>query len=323
MTERTGEDYGQRAVEEPATRALRYGQDATDAGVRVAVGGPAAKAAKNAPAPPQPVAGNELRVNPASMWDALTFKSALTSGNLPPALEKKVRHKKKGNVITFPTAVPAHVDQAHPWIADTLAIGKDWEVTTGILRVTFDPNGQKYLGSQVVADIQGSGSNHNFQNAGRSQDEYGVVSSDPDHVLVIPLRFHTTNFRDVEVLGLTIPSTALLPPVPKEERALLITGRGLIVVVREVQVGWSPGRGNWSFVEPGISVPKKLAGNVLAHELAAHAGRISARKEAKHPNKTVDKVVDAVDDLFPKAKKPRQDLVLDIAQQISQLENRK
>jgi hypothetical protein len=222
-----------------------------------------------------------VSVNPASKIKIASFIKLINqTQGIVPELKGKIKLDKKTNTIAVPALSQNNVQPGKEWLFDIGKAGDDWEITTATLLLSLDgPTFFKFQEDLAKGEERGS-----------------LISSDPDDSLQPPGR----DLIDVKrglILGLTIPNQSQLnrnpPPqgsLPPPQIARLKSGKGLILIARQIVVG----KGQ-KVTNDVVSIPNGMIAMTFFHELSAHAsffqiGQNAAHSEPKDPaNNVVDR----------------------------------
>ena len=246
------------------------------------------------PKPPGPLPATKsvihVSVNPASKITAAAMVALLngTPGAVP-EFKNKITFDKKAKDVAIPDYSRTPVVTGKEWIIDLGKAGNDWEVTTGVLAISLD--GDSF--SKLQEDI----------GKGTDEERGHPTSDDPDESLMRPSRDLTNVRAQGLMLGLTIPNSSMVaknPPdpqtVPKAQIARLQSGKGLIILAREVTV-----EKRQKVAKEKIPVPKSINAMILFHELAAHASFFQLGQAANHGDQLVDRNVAQAEATYKKA----------------------
>lgn len=296
------DDYGERAVKQPAQKALESGKKAVAAGKKANKGRP--KKRNKPKSPPKPPRNpTNLTVNPGSKIGLVRFSNHLRKSKLPKKLRQKI--KVRNDRIVIPGRIPKGVPRPQ-WLTDLLAIGEDWELTTGELQFVLRKDLKSFWGSRLLPDID-SGEDYGFFFIGPSELSGGVeLRSDTNRCWILDGTPTGTNS------GLTVPSYSLVKKTvkggPNATRLVRVeSDRGLVVVANRAQFYLlEKGSDCWGtdnlipFPERKKKQPKigrHLLRTTLLHELSAHAGLLSKKLPAEHENPRVEANVKAIESL--------------------------
>jgi hypothetical protein len=207
-----------------------------------------------------------ITVNAGSRVSGTDWKAKIDkSPDVPDYFKKQITWK--GGQFTTPAkfTFPSDVIEKM-WLEDWLTAfnAGDWELSTHHLEVKAEPSGK--VSEKVVPHL--------------SKDE-GVGGK------------LTNEWRTVDDIELTLGWT--LEKAVRSFGATLTSGRGLIIVATEIQLSMKDGKRDKTEVF-------KVADNDFVrtwfHEIAVHAGRITAGKSNTHGDRTVDRNAKDIDEMF-------------------------
>lgn len=304
MTDDQDADYGDRAVREPAEKALSYGDAAVAAGGAGIKAGSKNKKAKAAT--PSSTGVTNLTVNPSSQLDENAFASHLKQSGLPKGLTRSIAVK--GSKIVLPSLLPDRLQKV-PWLGDLISISDDWELTTGELQLVLKPGWTSWWGQRVVPDLDAQGS-YGYLMTDRENDDRETVQQFTTRCWIVP-GSPVSGFNT----GLTVPTYDMLQKEisagAKPRLAVLDSRRGLVVIANRARIYFLvKERSCWTLSQMNFVVDSEkyqpkigrwIIRNTLLHELAAHAGLLTQGLPAEHtptiPNSRVEKNIAAVNTL--------------------------
>lgn len=222
----------------------------------------------------------QVSVNPASKIKLTPFVALISkTPGIVPEFKGKIKLDRKTKTIAVPDFSQNRVMPGKEWLFDLGKAGDDWEITTATLLLSLDgPTFFKFQEDLAIGEERGF-----------------VTSSDPNDSLLSP----TSDFTDVRrglILGLTIPNQTQLnknppPPnsLPPPQIARLKSGKGLILIAREIVVG----KGQ-KVTKDALGIPKGMIAMTFFHELSAHASFFQLGQNAAHsqPRDPTNNVVD-------------------------------
>lgn len=183
---------------------------------------------------------------------------------LVPELKGKIKVDTKTHTIVIPDFSSEKVVPSKEWLFDLGKAGNDWEITTATLSLSLNgPTSWKF--KEKLA--QG--------------EERGFVM--PDQSSLLSPAYDLMDVRHNLILGLTIPSQALLdknPPPPNSKPpqiARLKSGKGLILIACEIVV-----EKGGKVTKDTVAVPKKMIAMTFFHELSAHGSFFERGLNASH-----------------------------------------
>lgn len=217
-----------------------------------------------------------VSVNAASKIKLGRFVGLLnTTAGVVPEFKNKIKQDKKANAIVVPDYSQNKVIPGKEWLFDLGKAGHDWEVTTATLFFGLDADSFIRLEEDIAKD-----------------EERGHPSSDdPDDPLIRPSRDFTNPIDRGLMLGLTIPTSAMVaknppPPdiVPKPQIVRLKSGKGLIIIARQIVIGKRQ-----KTVTEVVAIPSKMIAMTFFHELSAHACFFQLGQDAAHGAQLVER----------------------------------
>jgi hypothetical protein len=254
---------------------------------------PPAKTGTSAPSTPKvgpTTSVIHVSVNPASKIKLGAFVDLINkSPGIVTEFKGKIKRDKKTNTIVVPDYSQNKVVSGKEWLFDLGKAGDDWEITTATLLVGLDgPTSMTF-----EEDLGG-------------EDERGrPTSSDPDDSLLKPSRDFTGSpaVGTGLALALTVPTQAMVnknPSLanvqPRPQIARLKSGKGLIMIARQVKVG----KGG-KVTKDGVTIPKPLLAMTFFHELSAHASFFQLGQDANHGEPNVDRNAKQAEESYQKA----------------------
>ena len=307
MNDESPGDYGDRAVKEPASKAvdpnfLKYMLDRAE---KLLDAASAKRKKKNALRKAGRIP-TTLTVNPASKIDVSGFVTHLKNSLLP----KKVRNTihVKNDKVVLSSAIPKGV--AHQqWLEDLLSIEEHWELTTGELQFVLKKDLGSFWGSRVFPDLDNEGTYGFYAGPPTSEEPNPKLLPNTTKCWIRPGTPRGTN------AGLTVPNFRLVKNkvqggVDNTALVVLDSKRGLIIVANRAQFyALDSERGCWDMNNfnnfPGRKKNQPKIGRwiiryALVHELSAHAGLFSRGLPAEHGNTRVEANVKAINALDKK-----------------------
>ena len=233
------------------------------------------------------VGWSELAVNPASSASATAIAGWIKKSTwLPDWFRLNVGADAGSSsvalpAITFPRGAPSKQE----WLQDVARVGGQWEVTDGTLIIQMAKNG-----ALITQKLQPNIGGGNF--TGGMQEQVGIRTmimnsqTRREEPVWIERDFEGASAPGLPhvplspsaglVLAKTVPNPRMGNP-DDVERASLASGRGLIIVAKEVKIQ----RGVEAESLP-VDVPIAVRSRNLIHELAAHAGILAQGQRASH-----------------------------------------
>jgi hypothetical protein len=220
-----------------------------------------------------------VSVNPISKISPAAFVDLInkTPGTVP-EFKGKISLDKKTNTIAVPDYSQNKVVPGKEWLFDLGKAGNDWEITTATLLVDLDgPTSMSFQEDLAGGDERGEPEDPNDPDTSLTKLSPDFIGS-PVVNRGIPL-------------GLTIPNqamyaknSALSKIFPKIHIARLKSGKGLILITRQVKVGKGVRE-----TKDGVAIPKVMMAMSFFHELAAHASFFQLGQNAEHNEPLVDR----------------------------------
>lgn len=235
-----------------------------------------------------------VSVNAASKIELAPFVDLLNAtAGIAPEFKNKIKQDKNANAIVIPDYSHNKVIPGKEWLFDLGRAADDWEVTTATLFLGLDADSFIKLEEDIGID----------------EERGHPWSDDPNHPLIRPSRDFTNPIRRGLMLGLTIPTSAMVaknPPPPdilrKPQIVRLKSGKGLIIIARQIVIGKRQ-----KVVTEVVPVPKKMIAMTFFHELSAHACFFRLGQDAAHGAPLVNRNVKQAEESYRKVMGKEQD----------------